>query len=24
MQVLRKGLDDLVQCEHCSRILVLA
>lgn len=23
MQVLRKGLDDLVQCEHCSRILVL-
>jgi predicted nucleic acid-binding Zn-ribbon protein len=24
IQVLRKGLDDLVQCEHCSRILVLA
>ena len=24
MQILRKGLDDLVQCEHCSRILVLA
>jgi predicted nucleic acid-binding Zn-ribbon protein len=23
MQILRKGLDDLVQCEHCSRILVL-
>lgn len=24
MQILRKGLDDLVHCEHCSRILVLA
>jgi predicted nucleic acid-binding Zn-ribbon protein len=24
MQILRKGLDDLVLCEHCSRILVLA
>jgi predicted nucleic acid-binding Zn-ribbon protein len=24
MQVLRKGLDDLVHCEHCGRILVLA
>ncbi len=24
MQTLRKGLDDLVHCEHCSRILVLA
>ena len=24
MQVLRKGLDDLVHCENCSRILVLA
>lgn len=23
MQTLRKGLDDLVQCENCSRILVL-
>ena len=24
MQILRKGLDDLVQCENCGRILVLA
>ncbi|HXC78932.1 MAG TPA: C4-type zinc ribbon domain-containing protein [Candidatus Acidoferrum sp.] len=24
MQTLRKGLDELVHCEHCSRILVLA
>ena len=24
MQVLRKGLDELVHCENCSRILVLA
>ncbi len=24
MQTLRKGLEDLVHCEHCSRILVLA
>ena len=24
MQTLRKGLDDLVQCENCGRILVLA
>lgn len=24
MQTLRKGLDDLVHCENCSRILVLA
>jgi uncharacterized protein len=24
MQVLRKGLDDLVHCENCGRILVLA
>jgi predicted nucleic acid-binding Zn-ribbon protein len=24
MQTLRKGLDDLVHCEHCGRILVLA
>jgi predicted nucleic acid-binding Zn-ribbon protein len=23
MQVLRKGLDELVHCEHCGRILVL-
>jgi predicted nucleic acid-binding Zn-ribbon protein len=23
MQTLRKGLDDLVHCEHCGRILVL-
>jgi predicted nucleic acid-binding Zn-ribbon protein len=24
MQTLRKGLDDIVHCEHCGRILVLA
>ncbi|HEY8815404.1 MAG TPA: C4-type zinc ribbon domain-containing protein [Candidatus Dormibacteraeota bacterium] len=24
MQTLRKGLDELVHCEHCGRILVLA
>jgi predicted nucleic acid-binding Zn-ribbon protein len=24
MQTLRKGLDELVHCENCSRILVLA
>jgi predicted nucleic acid-binding Zn-ribbon protein len=24
MQILRKGLDDLVHCENCGRILVLA
>jgi predicted nucleic acid-binding Zn-ribbon protein len=24
MQTLRKGLDDLVRCENCGRILVLA
>ncbi len=24
MQALRKGLDELVHCEHCGRILVLA
>jgi predicted nucleic acid-binding Zn-ribbon protein len=24
MQTLRKGLEEIVHCEHCSRILVLA